>query len=130
MQPITLYLAGPMTGAPLFNFPAFAEARAALRAEGHTVVCPAEEDLSKGFDPAVGDMPDGLALDESFRFDLRAVIDCGAVALLPGWKFSKGVAVELAVAWYTGAEVYEIDSRAPGLLRRIDLPRPAISFPS
>ena len=48
-----LYLAGPMTGLPLWNFPAFATAAAALRADGHTVFSPAEHDKAVGWNPFV-----------------------------------------------------------------------------
>lgn len=37
-----LYLAGPMTGLPDFNYPAFHAAAAAWRAAGWTVANPAE----------------------------------------------------------------------------------------
>ncbi len=39
-----VYLAGPMRGLPLFNFPAFADAAAKLRAQGYDVFSPAERD--------------------------------------------------------------------------------------
>ena len=39
-----LYLAGPMRGMPFFNFPAFKDAAAQLRAKGHYVFNPAERD--------------------------------------------------------------------------------------
>lgn len=40
----TLYIAGPMSGIPQFNFPAFIAAAAALRAQGYTIISPAETD--------------------------------------------------------------------------------------
>lgn len=49
-----LYLGGPMTGYPEFNFPAFHAAAAVLRADGHEVWSPAEFDLTEGFDPRRG----------------------------------------------------------------------------
>lgn len=40
----TVYIAGPMSGIAQFNFPAFIAAAAALRAQGITVISPAETD--------------------------------------------------------------------------------------
>jgi len=39
-----LYVAGPMTGIPRFNFPLFDAVSAALRAQGYTIISPAETD--------------------------------------------------------------------------------------
>ncbi len=39
-----LYIAGPMTGLPDFNYPAFEEARAQLESEGYAVLCPTDND--------------------------------------------------------------------------------------
>jgi hypothetical protein len=46
-----VYLAGPMTGYPRWNFDAFDEAARQLRSDGHDVVSPHELDLERGFDP-------------------------------------------------------------------------------
>ncbi len=40
-----IYLAGPMTGLPDYNFPAFMKAAAYLRSQGAIVFNPAENDL-------------------------------------------------------------------------------------
>lgn len=37
-----IYIAGPMSGLPEFNYPAFNRAAAVLRAQGHHVENPAE----------------------------------------------------------------------------------------
>lgn len=39
-----LYIAGPMTGIPHFNFPLFDAVSASLRADGFTIISPAETD--------------------------------------------------------------------------------------
>jgi hypothetical protein len=42
-----IYVAGPMRGIPEFNFPAFHDAAARLRNEGHVVFNPAERDIAR-----------------------------------------------------------------------------------
>jgi hypothetical protein len=44
MSKQTLYLGGPMTNYPQFNFPAFDRAAQTLRDHGYTIVSPAELD--------------------------------------------------------------------------------------
>lgn len=101
-----IYLAGPMTGHPHYNFPAFDTAADALRGLGHTVFNPAEEDRNRGFDPVKFMLEDGTGA-EKYGFDLRTALlidltwiieNADAIALLDGWYDSKGVAAELALA--------------------------------
>jgi hypothetical protein len=70
-----IYIAGPMTGLPDFNYPAFNAAAAAWREAGWTVINPAE-----AFD---GDK--GKPYTEYVRHDLRALRVVDAIAMLPGW---------------------------------------------
>lgn len=103
-----LYLAGPMTGIPQFNFPAFAEATAALRALGHEVISPAEQDPPEVQAAALAS-PDGR-LDANgmiagktwgdiLALDVKTVADdVEGVVLLPGWQLSRGARLETFVA--------------------------------
>jgi hypothetical protein len=107
------YLAGPMSGIPLFNFPAFDAAAADLRSQGITVVSPTDLDREDGFDPrslpANWDWnvyPAGL-LFEAFDRDMAALKTCDAIHLLPGWQQSKGANAERAVAIWFGLGVFE-----------------------
>lgn len=83
----TLYIAGPMTGLPDFNYPLFNAAAAALRQAGFEVVNPAE---------------DGLPLDAEWVDHLRLAICklamCQAVATLPGIEHSRGARLEIHIA--------------------------------
>ncbi|NOV25910.1 DUF4406 domain-containing protein [Cupriavidus necator] len=81
------YIAGPMSGIPLLNFPAFHEAARALRAEGHDVVNPAEINA----DPSAGWL-------ECMRADIRELVTCDAIYLLPGWEKSRGARLEAKIA--------------------------------
>jgi hypothetical protein len=90
-----LYLAGPMTGYPEFNFPAFAAESARLRALGFEVVNPAELN--------VGNDGDWLTC---MRTDIRELVTCEGIALLPGWEKSKGARIEEGIARQLGFCVY------------------------
>jgi hypothetical protein len=98
--PVQVYLAGPMRGLPLFNFPAFHEATRRLRNAGISVASPAEHDEEGGFDPAGDDVD--FDLQAAMVWDLGCVLECDAVVLLPGWPNSKGCRLEIAVARGTG----------------------------
>ncbi|MCP3980823.1 MAG: DUF4406 domain-containing protein [bacterium] len=123
------YLAGPMRGHHLFNFPAFFAAALALRGVGHEVVNPAERDMAHGIDPTADEFSKDFDLTGAFKFDFQSIIRCGNVVLLEGWRESHGVAAELVVAKLTGARIFEFDSSAGDLLREIDLAEPTITWP-
>lgn len=86
-----IYLSGPMTGIPAFNFPAFHAEAARLRALGRTV-----------FNPAESGLPASAAWSEHMRADLRALLDCDHIHMLPGWSNSTGAWLELQVALALG----------------------------
>lgn len=81
------YVAGPMTGLPELNFPAFHAAAAKLRAIGHEVVNPAEVNP----DP-------GMKWEDAMRADLPQLCRCDAIAMLPGWQLSRGARLEFDIA--------------------------------
>lgn len=123
------YLAGPMRGHRLLNFPAFFSVAAALRGVGHEIINPAERDMAHGIDPSDESCASDFDLAACFRFDFGAIMRAGNVILLPGWQSSRGARAELVVAQLTGARIFEFDSNAPDLLREITLPEPVIDFP-
>lgn len=100
-----VYIAGPMRGIPLFNFPAFDAAAQWLRECGHEVFSPAENDRISGLQER--DFPTGEFMSHAdavafvaraMKWDLVTICDCDAIALLPGWEQSAGVGVELSLA--------------------------------
>lgn len=100
-----LYLAGPMSNLPLYNFPAFDAAAAKLRSAGFHVFNPAENDRQNGFDAqALGlqghEAADhGFSIRETLKQDLSWICDhAEGLALLPGWTQSKGATAEIALA--------------------------------
>lgn len=114
-----LYLAGPMRGLPEFNFPAFYYWSLILREVGHEVFNPAERDneyygatISTG--NATGDERQaasqyGFSLREALGADLAWICEhAEGIALLPGWRNSKGATAEHATAVALGLEVIEL----------------------
>lgn len=95
----TVYISGPMTGYAEYNYPAFHEAAAKLRALGYEVLNPAE-----GFDGA-HDLP----YDDYIRKDIKNLLESDFVALLDGWEESAGAHLEVAVAVGIGIPVALID---------------------
>jgi hypothetical protein len=92
-----LYVSGPMTGKPDLNKPAFAEAAGALHAAGFDVVNPA----------AWTGGPD-YSWEDYMRVDLRLLLDCDGVAVLPGWLRSRGARLEVHVARNLGLPIKRV----------------------
>jgi hypothetical protein len=102
-----IYLSGPMSSHPIdFNFPAFHEAAAALRADGHEVISPAELDEA---DDALG----VRTWAEYLKRDIPELLKCNAIAMLPGYEASKGARLELHIASELGFEVIILKPRTP-----------------
>jgi hypothetical protein len=106
MAPKRLYIAGPMRGYDLFNFPAFTEAAVNLRFWGYEVLSPAERDLEEGFDPTLNSL-DGFDVEAALAADFAMILDCDGIVLLPGWEKSRGARAERFVAEMTGRSVWE-----------------------
>lgn len=93
-----LYISGPMTGIEDYNFPAFNAAADQLRAAGYDVANPAD-----------GGADESKTWADYLREDLRILLDCDAVALLPGWTESKGARLETYVAEALGMRLWAVE---------------------
>lgn len=98
-----IYLSGPMSGYPDFNYPAFNAAAAQLRVLGHEVINPTE--ISSPEDGYKGCM----------RKDLRELLRDGVdtIAVLPGWQDSKGARDEVYVAQIVGIDLVDAATLRP-----------------
>ncbi len=90
-----LYVAGPMTGYPEWNHPAFFAMAARLRAAGHTVICPAE----------LHEPSHDVPWDWYLRHDLPELVKCSRLVLMPGWERSRGARLEHQVAEALGFKI-------------------------
>lgn len=92
MKPL-VYLAGPMSGYPDHNRPAFHGAASVLRKiHGHTVVNPAELDDAQPLSP-------GDAYTDYYRRDLEYLRKADMIVVLPGWQRSTGATYEVATMY-------------------------------
>ena len=108
----SIYIAGPMTGYPEFNFPAFFAAQAQFEAEGWTVWNPAAKDSESAVEAdssfASGDakalVANGWDWQDAFEWDCIKVLRSDAIYLIPGWEKSTGARAEWAVAQFAKAQ--------------------------
>jgi hypothetical protein len=96
---MVLYLSGPMTFIKDYNYPRFNEVTALLRAQGHTVINPAE------YEPDI----DNPTHADYLAQDLPMIEQCDIVVLLEGWMSSKGAREEVAHARLHGKEIMLIE---------------------
>ncbi|PZD95215.1 hypothetical protein DNH61_11690 [Paenibacillus sambharensis] len=91
-----IYLSGPMSGIKEYNYPAFRSTARDLRENGYKVINPAEikpiEQTWEGF----------------MKADIKALMDCTTVVMLPGWESSKGAQLERHIAEALGMEIFEL----------------------
>ena len=90
-----IYIAGPMSGLPELNFPAFHAEAARLRALGYEVVNPAEINAEHPGDWA-----------SCMKADLKQMMDCNGIYLLPGWTESRGATLEHSLAQTLGMVIH------------------------
>ena len=110
-----VYIAGPMRGHYLYNFPAFDRVESQLICDGHDPVNPANLDREDGFDPMDlaldhpdwdwSELPPGTESADFATRDLELLATCDAIYMLKGWGASTGARAEYAVAKWRGLEV-------------------------
>lgn len=96
-----VYIAGPMTGIPALNRPAFMQAEQQLLALGAVPANPVRNGL-----------PDSAPWEAHMRADLAMLTLCDEILLLPGWAFSRGATLEVHIARALGMRVHRIGTLA------------------
>lgn len=92
--PPHVYIAGPMSGLPSFNYFAFNKLAQRLRAAGIHVENPAENPV-----PVCGTWQGYM------RMALTQLVTCDTLVLLPGWEASRGASIERQLALDLGLRV-------------------------
>lgn len=95
-----IYLAGPMTGYPEFNYPLFRKVTAELRGRGHVVYDPSEFPHNS----SAGPFPFRKAFVSYSTF---ICLTADTIVLLPGHEYSIGATAERALARVCGIDAFE-----------------------
>ncbi|MGL5224436.1 MAG: DUF4406 domain-containing protein [Aeromonas sp.] len=97
-----IYIAGPMTGLPDFNRPAFFAADEVICAAGDVAL-----------NPAI--LPDGLTQAEYMAVCIEFVKMADVLVMLPGWQESNGAVAEYTLARKLGIHIMEWRDFVAGL---------------
>lgn len=87
-----IFLSGPMTGLREWNQEAFNDAEAILRKLGYDVFNPVNNGLPK----------ENTLWETHMRKDICELMQCDAVAVLPGARYSRGSRMEVELALQLG----------------------------
>lgn len=99
-----VYLSGPMTGWHDNNRQTFDACQKRLEERGLQVVSPIELDWSLEREHEFRDDPPP-SREDYLRHDIRHLLDCEVILMLPLWHTSKGAAFERVVALNCGIRV-------------------------
>jgi len=102
----TIYIAGPMTGLPEFNYPAFFKAENRIGHEWR-VLNPARMDGidTTGMKGLHSEVPE-FCLKQAMKRNCHAICESDAIYMLKGWEHSRGAMVELQLAIYLKLEIH------------------------
>lgn len=103
-----IYIAGPMSGYPGFNYDAFDRAEKLLAAAGHEPVSPADPLQRHPDDP--DRLAPGVSYEDCLAQAVERLLSADAVALLPAWALSRGARLETALARRLGMEIRPLSS--------------------
>lgn len=102
VRPHRIYISGPMTGIENHNREEFQKYEDLIRSKGfRNVINPHKihsEYQTKNF-----------TWEQFLRSDIKVLMDCDLVVLIPGWENSKGAQLENHVAYNTGIKIIHID---------------------
>ena len=104
MEKKRIYIAGPMTGYPNFNYPTFNAVANYFRSHDFEVFNPAATELSQKLDGEVkiSNEQYRACLKEDLSWICESATD---IAMIPGWENSKGATAEWSLAKALGLNI-------------------------
>lgn len=120
MTDAKVFLCGPMSGLPDYNYPLFHDVTYKLREQGYLVENPAENaatirpgDLHKATYMRMS-IAQLLGTDRILGNAIVSSPMCEMVVVLPGWQDSLGAMAEVSLAWAIGLPVVDADTLLGG----------------
>lgn len=109
-----IYLAGPMTNRPHYNYAAFMDAQCQWEARGHKVLSPFDAServwrraYNRSYDPFKDSCEYGSdVMLECWLEDTDILLWSEGVALLRGWETSRGSRIEVQTALLFGKKLF------------------------
>jgi hypothetical protein len=95
------YLSGPMSGYPDYNHPYFNKVADVLRSPEYNML------ISNPVDATV--VSHESTYGDYIRADLKMLLECDGIIMLPGWTGSIGAKLELQVALMCGMKAVTLD---------------------
>lgn len=95
-----IYISGPISNIPEGNKPSFLAAAEALEARHENVIT---------INPHDNGLPSHAPWEAHMRADIRMLLECKSVAMLPGWHNSKGARLERDIAIGLGMDVRSLE---------------------
>lgn len=95
-----IYISGPITGMPDGNIKAFFDAAHKIRTKVAGAVT---------FNPYEKRLLESSSWQEHMRMDIKMLMDCDGVCMLPGWQHSRGANLEHRIAVDLGLVVRTLE---------------------
>ena len=100
---LIIYLSGPMSGYPDYNYPEFNRVAKLLRGKGYKVINPAEVETKE------------KTWEAYMRADIKLLMDADRVVLLGGWERSRGSCLEVSLARQLGMQIVALKTMLGGI---------------
>lgn len=116
MKAHRIYIAGPMSGHPQFNVPAFLGAQEELLERGFDAILPVDMDIPSERKQLLASKDGSEAGPRSWATllseDLKLIGDTGVegIVVLPGWQYSKGAKLETYFGRLLGLAIHHFPS--------------------
>lgn len=100
-----IYISGPITGHDKTLIEAaFAKAEKDVLDRGHTVVNPLTLDK---------ELPEDATWNDYMKKDIKELVECDGIYMIPGWVYSKGCNLEYAIAKAMDLLIFDQAVRIP-----------------